>query len=52
MEVAGERKAPGIPPPTLNNPTEILKPLRKKKTENCSAKLKSRANILINEKCL
>jgi hypothetical protein len=31
MEVAGERKAPGIPPPTLNTPTEILEPLRKEK---------------------
>ena len=31
MEVTGERKAPGIPPPTLNTPTEILKPLRKEK---------------------
>jgi len=44
MEVAGERQTPGIPRPTLNNRTEILKSLKQGKLwrlqcQNCSAKI-------------
>jgi len=40
MEVAEERKAPGIPSPALNTPTEILKPLEKEKLKIAVPNLK------------
>ena len=40
MEVAGERKAPGIPCPTLNTPKETLKSLRQEKLKTAMPNLK------------
>jgi hypothetical protein len=40
MEVAGERRAPGIPHPTLDTRTEILKSLRQEKLKIALPNLK------------
>jgi hypothetical protein len=52
MEVAGKSKAPGIPLSCSKHFDRNSKIMKTRKTENFNAKLKSRANLLFNEKLL